>query len=1494
MSSHNSSTGKYHVPDGLRPMLEGFTKAVVNSKPQNVRHFGEKYFKALGTFRDENPGLSFEEVLKEFKRARPALFKKKAHPPSPVQCKAQKSWEAGLLLFEASVNQDAPVPLFPAGDSAAKDSEAPDGQVFPSEGGEALTDNGDLDGVISANIVTLSPGPITQELAVDLAVFRRKTTPKSSPQHSSNTSQNGECSDTDAPCQRICSALFEQVPLDVIDMDVDAVLIRTATLPNVSQIIVQSEDVPEVIVFHADIKMSDSRLDTECAAGMDATAKTGESSVMPPTIHAHCCPDNSEPIMARTADSVEMMMCRCAMESPKVQAIAKTEVDSASQKSLMSLSHHMEQSNMAERLISNQEQQVSEINVSTSQENVVQNTSCQSYAGDSQITKEDTASTNSPASQTCLLSSVISATEVNILPECPAMEVTMASISATPEPARMVGSQDSLISGSIPDFPSSDECEPAIGVGETSRYDSPATGKTSSSALPTEKTSHTTLSVGKTSSTALVMENTSATEKTSTTDLPFEKTSTTALPIEKTSCIDLAVEKISSTTLVSENISSTVLPVEKTSDTALPLEKVSTTTLPIEKASYTTLPIEKVSTTALPIQKISTTVLPIEKSSSTALSIEKSSTAFPIESINTAALPTETSCIEKTSTTALSIEKVSTASLPVEKTSSTTIVVERTSSTALPTEKTSYTALPIEKVSTTVLPVEKTSSSSLAVERTSNTALHIEKTSCTALPIENTSAAALPIEQISTNDFPVEKTSCTTLAVERTSSTALAAERTSSTALAVERTSSTALAAERTSSTALAAERTSSTALAVERTSSTALAAERTSSTALPIEKTSCTTLPIDDDTSATTLSVEKVSTTVLPLEKTSSTTLAVERTSSTALAVERTSSTALAVERTSSTALAVERTSSTALPIVKTSCTAFPVERTSSTALPIENISATALPIEKVSTTVLPVEKTSSTSLAVERTSNTALTAERTSNTALTAERTSNTALTAERTSSTALAVDRTSSTALAVERTSSTALAIEKTSYTALPVERTSCTALPVEKTSSSTLSVQRTGGSTSLPTGKTTDLPVISKTSSSNFPVMGKKSSTTSPVCKASSGYLVSCPVAAQEEAKVPMSARIPDAVDTQLPEEEEIKITNIYSASSMCTNSAPPVEVRVPYLMYLPLPQTVTQTNADGKEVTASPYVCIPVASGDLSRTPSLGPATAPQVSASSCFPGAYVPFIDVQTPSSTVPLTQTSQDQMQTSRPWQPFAQHQQTTPLAGEGTGPAAHSSAYLQQQAPPASAPINIGHQPNLAHYGCAKPAPTLCPCVSPANHWRLCHLTHPTVQVAAPLSCTYQSSPAMSQCGLPQIAKIPMYQDCGLYCGGLGHTLHVKPSCGNAHAHHDRAEATSCSGHNLAPGGTPCSSFPSEHVFAHQVCAHHVQSSANQHCQAMFATQQQHHGSHHMCDMGKERPGSRCGGAYGSICNLSKPAAPSSCCLHQGSTTRICHGHN
>ncbi|XP_041964543.1 uncharacterized protein LOC121722114 [Alosa sapidissima] len=362
---------KVLIPNGLKHMLEGFSRAVVRYKPKSIPHFAEEYFKALLTFRAENPNLSFDELLKEFQRSQLALLNRKGTSLQTVHRVDSKEWEAGPLLYEARINQTGPVPIFPAGDlneTARKDAqELTKAQFLPSESVEAEIEESDLDGIISANVITLSPGPITHEMAMDLAVFRRRTTPQSSPGNSCGSSQTGECSNRGSPCGQIRSALFERVPLSEIGVDVDAVLIKTSMLPNVAQIVVQSEEVPEIIVFQADIKGSDSGPDS-AFAGMEAVTLNQENTATASAPLTYCSsPDTGDAMMAKMLESVELVAPRSVVESFGDQATAETKTDSASQRNRGSASQRSSRSNIAAPVISHEEQITAEVKESASQ-----------------------------------------------------------------------------------------------------------------------------------------------------------------------------------------------------------------------------------------------------------------------------------------------------------------------------------------------------------------------------------------------------------------------------------------------------------------------------------------------------------------------------------------------------------------------------------------------------------------------------------------------------------------------------------------------------------------------------------------------------------------------------------------------------------------------------------------------------------------------------------------------------------------------------------------------------------------------------------------------------------------------------------------------------------------------------------------------------------------------------------------------------------------------
>lgn len=185
------------------------------------------------------------------------------------------------------------------------------------------------------------------------------------------------------------------------------------------------------------------------------------------------------------------------------------------------------------------------------------------------------------------------------------------------------------------------------------------------------------------------------------------------------------------------------------------------------------------------------------------------------------------------------------------------------------------------------------------------------------------------------------------------------------------------------------------------------------------------------------------------------------------------------------------------------------------------------------------------------------------------------------------------------------------------------------------------------------------------------------------------------------------------------------------------------------------------------------------------------------------------------------------------------------------------------------------------------------VCPCVGSASNWRLCHLTHPGSQSGHQLPCPYQPSPSWSQCGLEQIAKIPMYQDCGLYCSCHHHMLRTRTSCSSSRLHH-MAEP-SCSGHAMGPV-SPRHGCSSEHICGHRVLPSAPPATADRHYSGCWhapcSPLQPRHSSHVMCDRHEViGHGSVCGGACGGACGHTKTTSMPGC-LHQSAAPEACHG--
>uniref|UniRef100_A0A4W3GU39 RIIa domain-containing protein n=1 Tax=Callorhinchus milii TaxID=7868 RepID=A0A4W3GU39_CALMI len=60
------SHGKLVVPDGLKTLLEALGRAVVQEQPDNVHNFASTYFVDLLQFREANPTLDVNELVKLF------------------------------------------------------------------------------------------------------------------------------------------------------------------------------------------------------------------------------------------------------------------------------------------------------------------------------------------------------------------------------------------------------------------------------------------------------------------------------------------------------------------------------------------------------------------------------------------------------------------------------------------------------------------------------------------------------------------------------------------------------------------------------------------------------------------------------------------------------------------------------------------------------------------------------------------------------------------------------------------------------------------------------------------------------------------------------------------------------------------------------------------------------------------------------------------------------------------------------------------------------------------------------------------------------------------------------------------------------------------------------------------------------------------------------------------------------------------------------------
>ncbi|XP_014046437.1 uncharacterized protein [Salmo salar] len=246
-----------NIPTGFKDLLEGVSKAVVKYQPESIPAFAAVFFNALLVFRDEKPGMPIHELMKEFRATKGSHFYRKKNKAVKPQVQPQVTvqgpersphpkpileWEAGPLLMEARC-EDVREPFsFISSDQpcSSRDIQAMDA-VASTDGGQ-----NECGLQVSATTITLSTGPIPADIAQGLALYRRKIDLESSPRDSPPLGASANNS-----CARVCSALFERVSFSEISQELDAVLIQTDVLPSESLIIVQTEHVPEMIVFQA-------------------------------------------------------------------------------------------------------------------------------------------------------------------------------------------------------------------------------------------------------------------------------------------------------------------------------------------------------------------------------------------------------------------------------------------------------------------------------------------------------------------------------------------------------------------------------------------------------------------------------------------------------------------------------------------------------------------------------------------------------------------------------------------------------------------------------------------------------------------------------------------------------------------------------------------------------------------------------------------------------------------------------------------------------------------------------------------------------------------------------------------------------------------------------------------------------------------------------------------------------------------------------------------
>ncbi|CAB1331886.1 unnamed protein product [Coregonus sp. 'balchen'] len=289
-----SYPSKVNVPPGLRTLLEGLSRAIVKRQPDYISQFAKFYFVELLRFRTENPTLAIKALVREFNATKVPKFPSHGIgtdvAPLAVQNESATAVSpggpyvqpcggyppAGIFPTLPSIpgveEQDAEQPWIHSQDILYTVTTLP-GLSASNEAAEAnslasqyLNDYG-LQSLLQADISNMSPHPISAEQTDDVVIFRRKS---STDCMMANCDINSTASDR---TRRTESALFERVPLSEIDLISNAVLIRTPSVPCEYMIVVQSDNVPETIVFQRDSSVSKKMRNAQTAA--DGGAATG-------------------------------------------------------------------------------------------------------------------------------------------------------------------------------------------------------------------------------------------------------------------------------------------------------------------------------------------------------------------------------------------------------------------------------------------------------------------------------------------------------------------------------------------------------------------------------------------------------------------------------------------------------------------------------------------------------------------------------------------------------------------------------------------------------------------------------------------------------------------------------------------------------------------------------------------------------------------------------------------------------------------------------------------------------------------------------------------------------------------------------------------------------------------------------------------------------------------------------------------------------------------